>query len=195
MEHALLGSIGARDGHFLLESGHHGRLWLDLDALFVRPDRIRPFADELADRFAALRPSVVCGPLVGGAFLAQMMAAALGAEFVFAERIAGPPVAYRVPSALRPGLADRAVAVVDDAINAGSAVRGTIADLEACGARVVAVGALLVLGATGQDAIAARGLPLESLLALPNELWDPTACPFCAAGVPLDVPDDVRFVR
>ena len=32
---------------------------------------------------------------------------------------------------------------MDDAISAGSAVRGTFADLQTCGAQVVAMGALL----------------------------------------------------
>jgi hypothetical protein len=26
-----------RRGHFVLESGHHGNLWLDLNSLFLRP--------------------------------------------------------------------------------------------------------------------------------------------------------------
>ena len=33
----LIEALPARRGHFRLESGHHGELWLNLDALFARP--------------------------------------------------------------------------------------------------------------------------------------------------------------
>jgi hypothetical protein len=92
------------------------------------------------------------------------------------------PVGYRVPDALRPGLRGRAVAVVDDAINAGSAVRGTFADLHACGARPAAVGALLVLGDAASAFAADRGVPLERIAHRPSSLWAPAECPLCAAG-------------
>ena len=37
MEEKLLELLSVRRGHFVLESGHHGNLWLDLDSLFLRP--------------------------------------------------------------------------------------------------------------------------------------------------------------
>ncbi|HUV90521.1 MAG TPA: hypothetical protein VMY80_12775, partial [Anaerolineae bacterium] len=49
MQKELLGLLAARKGHFRLESGHHGDLWLDLDLLFVRPNHVRRFAIELAN--------------------------------------------------------------------------------------------------------------------------------------------------
>jgi orotate phosphoribosyltransferase len=86
----------------LLESGHHGDLWLDLDGLFTRPTRVARFATELATRIAAHEPEAVCGPLVGGAFLAEMIASCLDVEFFYSERAARPggglyAVDYRLP--------------------------------------------------------------------------------------------------
>lgn len=99
MDVGLRELVGAREGHFLLESGHHGPLWLELDALFLRPERVRPLADALADQLADLSFDVVCGPLVGGAFLAQELAGRLGAGFVYSERTAAPtPVDHRHPA-------------------------------------------------------------------------------------------------
>ena len=66
--------LDAKRGHFLLESGHHGDLWLALDRLFVRPARLKPFAAELGERLAAHGIDGVCGPLTGGAFIAQTVA-------------------------------------------------------------------------------------------------------------------------
>lgn len=189
MEEQLLSLLSARRGHFLLESGHHGNLWLDLDALFVRPAALLPFTRELARRLAAYRLEAVVGPLVGGAFVGQMVAADLDTHFAFAERHADVhDVTYTVPAAFHDHLRGKAVAIIDDAINAGSATRATLAALKAIGARPVAVAALLILGEAALPAFAANGLAVESIARLPNELWEPTQCPMCAAGVPISNP-------
>ena len=39
-----------RRGHFDLGTGYHGDLWLDLDGLFLFPDRLQPDVQRLADR-------------------------------------------------------------------------------------------------------------------------------------------------
>jgi orotate phosphoribosyltransferase len=193
MHEELVSLLAARRGHFRYESGHHGDLWLEIPRLYLSPNRLRPFAAELALRLAVHGVEAVCGPLVEGALLAQMVAEELKAEFCFAEQFTRArgdglyPVGYRIPEALRLEVVRKAVAVVDDVVNAGSAVRGALADLRACGARPVAIGALLVLGSAGSTTfVAGEGLPLESLAYLPNTLWEPSTCPLCAAGLPLE---------
>jgi orotate phosphoribosyltransferase len=188
----LTGLLAARRGHFLLESGHHGELWLDLDGLFARPARVEPFVEQLARRLAEHGAEAVCGPLVGGAFVAQAVAARLDVECAWTERVAAPAddglyaARYRVPGALRDRLDGLGVAIVDDVVNAGSATRATLADLRACGARPVALGALLVLGSGAADLASAEGLALESVAGLPNAIWEPAVCPLCEAGEPLE---------
>ena len=187
----LIEALAARRGHFRLESGHHGELWLDLDALFARPARLAPFVAQLAEQLSRCRADVVCGPLVGGAFVAQAVAERLGIEASWTERVAAPSggglyaARYRVPDGLRDRVRGRSVAVVDDVINAGSATRATIADLRACDARPVALGALLVLGEGAAQLAGNEGLALASVAALPNAIWEPADCPLCAAGVEL----------
>jgi orotate phosphoribosyltransferase len=187
----LLGLMNGRRGHFVFESGHHGDLWLDLDGLFSRPAALTPAVDALAERLTAWRPEVVCGPLTGGAFLAHAVAARLDLGFCWSER-SGPGsgelygVRYRIPGT--PDPSGRRVAVVDDVINAGSAVRATLAALEDAGAVPVAVAALLALGTPAAELAAARGLGLETLGDVPNSLWSPAACPLCAAGSPPSIP-------
>jgi orotate phosphoribosyltransferase len=188
----LIEALAARRGHFQLESGHHGELWLDLDALFAAPARVAPFLATLADQLSGCGADVVCGPLVGGAFVAQAVAERLGVEASWTERVAAPSSAelyaarYRIPDALRERLRGRSVAVVDDVINAGSATRATIADLRACGARPVALGALLVLGDGAAQLAGAEGVAPASVAALANAIWEPAECPLCAAGVVLE---------
>lgn len=184
--------LAARRGHFSLESGHHGDLWLDLELLFLRPRAIQPFAQELARRLSAHAIDAVCGPLVEGAFVAQLVAAELDVEFTYAESVRHPdsdglyPVEYRLPTALRLAVRGKSVAIVNDVINAGSAVGGAFRDLEACGAKPVAIGALLVLGSWSERFAADKGVPLECLATLPNTIWTPLTCPLCASGTPLD---------
>jgi orotate phosphoribosyltransferase len=192
MQDELLALLAVRRGHFRLESGHHGDLWLDLDPLLLRPARLRRYAAALARRLAGYGVEVVCGPLTGGAFVAQLGAAELDVEFAYAERRAPErgaalyAVEYRLPAGQRSGIDGKAVAIVDDAINAGSAVRATHADLLACGARPVALGALLVLGVSASRFAAEQGLPLESVAVLDNTIWDPLDCPLCSRGTPLE---------
>ncbi len=192
MQPELLDRLAARQGHFKLESGHHGNLWLELDRLFLRPAFVLRFARELAGQLATYKLDGVCGPLVGGALIAQTIAAELDLEFYYTERFirsereALYPAAYRLPDSLRPLVAGKIIAIVDDVINAGSAVRGTLVELQANNAHPVVVSALLVLGSAAPDFFAGRNLPLVGLASLPGEVWVPAECPLCAAGMPLE---------
>jgi orotate phosphoribosyltransferase len=191
---AFLELVSARQGHFQLESGHHGALWLDLDALFADPRRIEPLVARLAAALRSHDVAGVCGPLVGGAFLALAVATALGIEFSFTEQVPATgsdgmyPARYRLPPAFAPRVQGKRIAIVDDVISAGSAARGTYIALQASGAQAVVVGALLVLGSAGADFFSARGVALEAVARKPYQLWEPAGCPLCASGVPLENP-------
>lgn len=188
----VLNLLAARKGHFLLESGHHGSLWLDLELLCLNPRRVQPLAAELARRLSNLDVEVVCGPLVEGAFVGLMVASEINVAFAYSERFAQPakdglfPAGYRIPDAFRNSIQQKRVAIVNDVINAGSAVRGTFAALEECGAIVVGIGALLVLGTAASAFAEEKHVVLETVARLPNDLWLPSQCPSCAAGVPLE---------
>jgi orotate phosphoribosyltransferase len=167
-------------------------LWLDLEALFLEPARIEPLADELAARLMTHGAEVVCGPLVEGAFLALMVARRLGVPFTYSERFdlrgGGDlyPYEYRVPRTLHRHVRGKRLAIVNDVINAGSAVRGTWIELDSLGATPIAIGAMLVLGEWTARFAAEKNLALEALASLPNELWAPAECPLCARGEPLE---------
>ena len=192
MSDALLSAVRARRGHFKLESGHHGDLWLDLESLCVNPAHVQPFAAKLAERLRPYALDAVCGPLNEGAFIALMVAGALDCRFTYAERFERPelgtlfPVEYRLPAALHAVVAGKRVAIVNDVISAGSAVRGALSDLDGLGARVAVVGSLLVFGSSFREYARSRDLPIETLSELPYNLWTPSDCPLCQSGVPLE---------
>jgi len=156
----LIRLVDPRRGHFALESGDHGDLWLDLNRPFLTPHAVAPFASRLAERLSAIAFDVVCGPFAGGAFLARMIAFELAVPFRATERVVSCAVAgddarrlvtYRLPDGEEDAVAAKRITVIDDAINAGHAVGGTIAALRASGAEPVVVGALLVPEAAGRS--------------------------------------------
>lgn len=179
-----------RAGHFRYESGHHSDKWLDLETLFLHPQRVEPLADALADRITRYAVDAVCGPLVEGAFVALMAARRLHVPFIYAERFASPSeamygVRYKLPQTLREFVRAKRVAIVNDVTSAGSAVRGTYTDLLECGATPVVIGTLAILGDATLHFAAAHHIPLETLGSFPNEIWRPDECPLCARGIAL----------
>jgi orotate phosphoribosyltransferase len=184
---AVLKAVAASHGHYRYESGHHGDLWLDLDGLFVEARRARGWAAALAEQAAACRPEFVCGPLVGGAFVAQLLAAEMGVGFIFAERFvsASGSAQYHIPESLRGAVGGRRVLLVDDAVNAGSALRATLTDLQACGGDLAGFATLLTLGEAAGQMARQYAAPFFTLASLERQMWPAEACPLCLAGVPL----------
>ena len=198
---AVASLLPVRRGHFLLESGHHGDLWLELELLCLQPGPVRALAAALAGQLRDCKVNAVCGPLIEGAFVASMVAEELDVLFAYSERQVDAaaeglfPFRYVVPAPLRSKLAGLRVAIVNDVINAGSAVRGTATDLARFGAELVALASLAVLGQSASRLADQMGVPLMTLATLPNEIWPPAECPLCARGVPLDRPNGPRQVR
>ena len=184
--------VTGRRGHFQLESGYHSSLWLDLDPLFTEPARIQPFVASLANLLRSYDLAGVCGPLLGGAFLAQLISQTLGVNFFFTERVMPPDAEglyqarYCLPPALGSLVRGKRIALVDDVMSAGSALRGTYTELQVSGAVPVVAGALLVLGSAGVDFFSQRAVPVEATARDDYEMWLPTDCPLCAAGEPLE---------
>jgi len=164
-----------RRGHFDLGTGYHGDLWLDLDALFLRPARLRPYVQWLSARLDAHQIDVVCGPLEGGA-----------TAFVPAGRTPGPgQPGYRLPSGMERRVSGSRVAIVDDAINAGTAVTACFGLLRDSGALPVAAGALLALGQGAATIEATMSVPCYAAATIPGQVWPAADCPLCVTAIPL----------
>ncbi len=197
MQDSLIQLLAGRRGHFQMESGYHSELWFNLDVLFAQPTRLQPFVLELARRLAGHRIEAVCGPMTGGAKLAELIAAELGIGYFFTERFEQRdatglfPVKYAVPSSRRAMLAGKRVAIVDDAVSAGSAARGTYADLIACDALPVALGALFIFGEKAVQFARKQNLALEGIARMSFGMWPPTECPLCKSGMALEKVSDV----
>jgi orotate phosphoribosyltransferase len=179
---------GPRRGHFDLGTGYHGDLWLDLDAMLLRPAQLDPHIRALADWLRPFQADAICGPLAGGAYLAWALANRMATAFLPAERDysrpAGQPPAYRLP-AVPGGIAGWRVAIADDAVNAGTAVRSCFGQLSGCGAIPVAVVALLALTPASTTAAEALAVPFHAAETVASQAWPARQCPLCARGTPL----------
>ena len=87
--------IPTREGHFVFESGHHGRIWLDLERLFLHPARVQPLAEAIAHRLRGHQIAAVCGPLVEGAFVSLLVASSLRLPMVLLGLQAGADAGER----------------------------------------------------------------------------------------------------
>jgi orotate phosphoribosyltransferase len=177
-----------RPGHFDLGTGYHGDLWLDLDALLLRPAVLRPHIRWLAERLSEHSAAAVCGPLEGGAFLAYALADRLGAAFLPGYRVPagrrGKATGYRLPQ-VPGGIGGWRVAVVDDAVNAGTAVAACLQEIRDRGAVPVAVAALLSLGAASAAVPQRMRVPFYAVGTVPSQAWPAGQCPLCTTGIPL----------
>ena len=201
MQDAVAQLLPQRRGHFVFESGHHGQVWLDLELLFLHPERVQPLAEALAERLRGFGAAVICGPLVEGAFVGLAVARALGLPFSYSEPTRDDveadlfPVSYPIPRPLHPQLRGQRVAIVNDVINAGSAVRGTFIDLQSCGAEVVSLASLAALGDWAERFATAERLNMVTLEKFANSVWEPATCPLCANGEPLIDPASAMGTR
>jgi orotate phosphoribosyltransferase len=187
----FLSGLPVEHGHFRLESGYHSELWISLDTLFVSPHQLRPTVTALARRLALYQPTSICGPLLGGAFLAHALAMELAVKFFYAEPVGDSSVSlfstkYKLPEELRQQVRSERVAVVDDVISAGSSVRATHAELVAAGASVVVIGALALLGSKSAEHFQKINIPMEVLARRDFAVWAPEVCPLCQQGVPVE---------
>ena len=190
MKDTFLDLLSVNKGHYALESGLHGDVWFDLEIAFIHPHSLQPFIDRLADILSGYNISAVCGALVGGAFLAYSIAQRLEIDFLYTERdiciVNGVQiVSYRLPSALRSKAVNRRIGVIDDAINAGSAVTKTCDELRSSGAKPVVLASILTVGGQPLKVLSDEYPEVVSLEHLESNLWEPRQCPLCKSGVAL----------
>jgi orotate phosphoribosyltransferase len=181
--HAILAEARAivTGSHVVYTSGKHGSAYVNKDAVYPSTEHVAELCRYLADAAAPHRPSVVCGPAMGGIILAQWTGHHLGVPAVYAEKADGGMALRRGYDRL---VAGKRVLVVEDILNTGGSVKDAVAAVRAAGGDVVAVAALVNRGGvTAADV----GVPvLTALLDVALDAWDAAACPLCRDGVPVN---------
>ena len=167
-------------GHFELRSGLHSNRFFQCANVLRYPRIAGQLCDELVKRMNAELPTLgkvdgVISPALGGILVGHEVARAMDVKCIFAEKQDGMLAMRRFT--MKPG--ERYV-VAEDVITRGGRVQETIDLVKAAGAEVVAV-LVMVDRSAGQ---ASFDYPTFSLLKMAPEVWEPTACPLCAANVP-----------
>ena len=81
------------------------------------------------------------------------------------------------------GINDWRVGVVDDAVNAGTAVVACLEELRGRGAMPVAVATLVSRGEASTMVQARMRVPFYAASTVPSRTWPAGRCPLCAEGV------------
>jgi len=165
------------EGHFLLTSGRHSAQYMQCAQVLQYPGYASALGEKLADRFKGYEIKTVIGPAMGGIIVAHEVGSALNKRVIFAERQNGE-MCIRRGFKLAEG---EKVLVVEDVITTGGSVKEVISIVKECGAIPVGVGVLVNRSGGTADF---DGLPLESLVQLNIETFEPDNCPLCAKGIP-----------
>ena len=177
-------------GHFLLSSGNHSEFYLQSAKVLEDPRLAGQLADELAAIIekAGVEFDSVCSPALGGILAGYELARAAKKRFIFTERV------DRVMS-LRRGFevhkGERFI-VCEDIVTTGGSALESAKLIENLGGEVVGFAALAnrgfckVANLAGSSAKEGAKLPTDKpFFALGNfefEIYEPDACPLCAAG-------------
>lgn len=168
-------------GHFELTSGRHSDVYVQKARILERPAETLELGRQIASWYPTI--DVVVSPAVGAIVLGFAVAVAAGARSVFAER-EDDRLVLRRGFAVEPG--ERAL-VVEDVITTGGSAAEVHRLLGSFGAELLGVAAL-VDRSTGLP-----GFPLRSVVRLAADSWEPSECPLCRRGIPVDVPGSRRL--
>ena len=169
------------DGHFVLRSGLHSRQYFQCAMVLQHPRIAEQLCGDLAVKLKNAGAQVVISPALGGLFVGYEVARALDLRHVFVEKNSAGKLELRRSFQVARG---ERVLVVEDVVTKGGRVREALDIVQALGGEVVGVGALVDRSAGKVD----FGVPLESLLRLSIDTFDPATCPLCQAGTPVIKP-------
>lgn len=168
------------EGHFVLTSGLHSRVYLQCALVLQHPAEAEKFGRAAANEFQAQNVETVVAPAIGGLIIGYEVARALGARFIWTER-AGGEMTLRRGFSVRAG---ETTLIVEDVVTTGGSTRETIGVLRGAGARVV--GAASIIDRSGNRADV--GAPRIALATLDVPAVAPASCDLCARGIAVTKP-------
>jgi orotate phosphoribosyltransferase len=171
-----------RQGHFKLSSGLHSGAYLQCALVLQNPIVAARLCSALATKFMSDRPDVVVGPALGGVVIAYELARALGARAIFTERDASGEMKLRRGFRVSPS---SKVLVAEDVLTTGKSVREVISLLREDG--VVPLGVAALVDRAGQK-LDLGGIRHEGLIKLSIPTFEPSSCPLCQEGLPIEKP-------
>ena len=177
----LLKQRGAlMEGHFKLASGMHSNRYVEKFRLLEDPVTTGRMIEELAKRIRKYEPDVVVGPVTGGVILSFEMARHLGTLAYFTEKTTDGGMELRRGFDVE----GKRVLLIEDVITTGGSILKAADAVKAAGG-IVAAYAILVDRSSGRFA---PEEPVEALLSLEIQTWQPDNLPPELAAIPLVEP-------
>ena len=170
-------------GHFKLTSGKHSEWYFEKIRLIQKPDVLDRIVDRIVEKIRAEGEDFdyVVSPAYGAIAIGFLAALKLGKKFAFSQRT-DEKMTFRSGFS---GLDGCRAIVVEDILTTG----GSIQEVRAClDERQVQIVGIYVLVDRTASSVLVDGKPVGSLLSLKVEAFEPEACPFCKAGIPLTKP-------
>ena len=173
--------IGAKlEGHFLLTSGRHSNQYFEKIKIIQNPQKVEVVCSLLAERFKDCDVDIVIGPAYGAIVLGYEVAKQLNKPFAFSQRKEGG-MSFRSGFDVKPGMK---ALIIEDVTTTGGSIFEVQALLKEYKVECVGVG-LLVDRSNGTIDFK---VPVEALLTVDAQSWEPEECPLCKADVPVTKP-------
>ncbi len=169
------------EGHFLLRSGLHSDRYFQAALVLQHTVIAAKLCAAMAEAWEGQNIETVISPAIGGILVGQEIGRCLGVKAIFAEKDEQSNLLLRRGFTLKPG---ERVLVAEDVITKGGRVQQTLDLVRAQGAIPVGIAAMVDRSAGGVD----FGIPFRSLVKLNLPTFEPTQCPLCQKGIPIDKP-------
>lgn len=188
-----LGEINAiiKDSHIVYTSGKHGSTYVNKDAIYPYTKLTSELCLEIAKHYEGKEIDIVVAPAIGAVILCQWVAYHLSelegrnVFSVYAEKndTGSDFVIKRGYDQL---LKNKNCLVVEDVVNTGGSVLKVIRKVREFGGNVIGAAALCNRG--GVTPYDLDQIPeLYSLVNITLDAWEPSECPLCKKGIPLNM--------
>ena len=177
------------EGHFLLSSGNHSKYYLQSAKVLENPKTAELLAKELAKMIkkAGIKVDTVCSPALGGILAGYELARAIGARFIFTERVEKVMTLRRGFEVTK----GENILICEDIITTGGSALESAKVVEELGANIVAFAALANRGFCKREGSTIEkkpncklpsNIPFFALDDFIFEIYKPQDCPLCKDG-------------
>jgi len=171
------------EGHFKLTSGFHSKFYLQCAKLLQYPARTFELVDAAVNEFTdILNPGnidTVISPAMGGILFGYMLGLKLSKKMVFTERKDGV-MQLRRGFEIKPG---EKVLIAEDVITTGGSVFEVIEICKNAGAEIKGIICIV-----DRSENVMFDYPLNHLIKLKVEKFEPEYCPLCERGIEIYYP-------
>jgi orotate phosphoribosyltransferase len=167
------------DGHFQLTSGLHSSQYFQCAKVLQYPKYAELLCGVLADHFRNIKLDVVVSPALGGVVVGQEVGRQLNLRAMFAERKEGR---LQLRRGFEFNKSER-VLVCEDVTTTGGSAQEVINIVNEYGGVVVGVGTIV-----DRSGGKVRFSNFYAAMMMDVITYQPTECPLCKQGIPVDKP-------